>query len=214
MGEYIEACKTTEYRDGTIKKITVPAGAILVARINDNYHAVSNRCTHLGGDLSAGTLDAEGSWHLEYQGLSGLRLVPPEHHSGKHLLTVKSVTERPDGSKVSVSQTLPLEITGVVDTPMLRLSAERGYEDRPVALDIKAGLADTDGSEVLDLEVSAVPVDAVISAGAPLGAGPWRLSAGDLERLTLIPPEDWSGQAVVDSIQQGDKIVSVKIEAG
>ena len=150
--------------------------------------------------LSAGTSDAVGVWHLGPEDLTGLRLTPPRHHSGKHRLIVKAVVERPGGSKLGVSQSLPLEIAGVVDTPMLRLKAESGYEDRPVALGIEAELADPDGSEVLDIEISAVPEGAVVSADTPLGVGPWRLTAGDLERLTLIPPPDWSGTALLDVV--------------
>ena len=59
MGNFIEAGKTTDYQNGTKKKVQVQGQEILLARIDDNYYGVSNRCPHLGGDLSAGRLEGK-----------------------------------------------------------------------------------------------------------------------------------------------------------
>jgi nitrite reductase/ring-hydroxylating ferredoxin subunit len=57
MGSFVEAGKTSEFRDGTKKKVSVQGHEILLARVEDGYYAVGNRCTHLGGDLTAGKLE-------------------------------------------------------------------------------------------------------------------------------------------------------------
>jgi 3-phenylpropionate/trans-cinnamate dioxygenase ferredoxin subunit len=57
MGTFVEAGKTGEFKDVMMKKVTVQDKEILVARVEDKYYAVSNRCTHFGGDLSRGKLE-------------------------------------------------------------------------------------------------------------------------------------------------------------
>jgi len=57
MGNFIEAGKTGEFKDGTSKKTLVQGQEILLARVEGSYYAVGNRCPHLGGDLSAGKLE-------------------------------------------------------------------------------------------------------------------------------------------------------------
>lgn len=57
MGNYVEIARTSEFSDGDKKKLIVQGHEIMLARVGENYYAVNNRCPHLGGDLSAGTLE-------------------------------------------------------------------------------------------------------------------------------------------------------------
>jgi 3-phenylpropionate/trans-cinnamate dioxygenase ferredoxin subunit len=57
MGDFAEVGKTTEFEDGTMKKLQVQGQEILLVKAGDRYYAASNRCPHLGGDLSAGKLE-------------------------------------------------------------------------------------------------------------------------------------------------------------
>jgi len=41
---------------GSMQKVTEDGKEILIARVGDKYYAARNRCTHMGGNLSAGTL--------------------------------------------------------------------------------------------------------------------------------------------------------------
>ena len=59
MGSFIEAGKTGEYQDGSKKRVTIEGQEILLARVGENYYAVSNRCTHLRGRLAAGVLEGK-----------------------------------------------------------------------------------------------------------------------------------------------------------
>ena len=57
MAKYIKVGNTGEFSDGSRKKVTVEGQEVLVARVGSSYYAVGNRCTHMGGDLSAGQLE-------------------------------------------------------------------------------------------------------------------------------------------------------------
>ena len=57
MGKYVAAGRTGELTDGAKKKITVEGQEIMLARVGSDYYAVGNRCPHMKGDLSAGTLE-------------------------------------------------------------------------------------------------------------------------------------------------------------
>jgi len=57
MGELIEAGKTSEFSNGMKKKVQLQGHEVLLVKIGDSYYAVSNRCPHMGGDLSKGSLE-------------------------------------------------------------------------------------------------------------------------------------------------------------
>lgn len=57
MGEYMEAGRTSDFLNGTKKKVILGEKEILLAMAGGHYYAVSNNCPHMNGDLSAGTLE-------------------------------------------------------------------------------------------------------------------------------------------------------------
>jgi 3-phenylpropionate/trans-cinnamate dioxygenase ferredoxin subunit len=57
MGSYIEIGKTDDLENGAKRKVLIQGQEILLARVGDKYYATQNRCPHMGGDLSAGTLE-------------------------------------------------------------------------------------------------------------------------------------------------------------
>lgn len=68
MSDFIDIASTSEVLDGTMKKSIVEGREILLAREEDRYYAVDNRCPHMGGDLSQGIL-------------KGTMVTCPLHHS-------------------------------------------------------------------------------------------------------------------------------------
>lgn len=54
---YLKIASTGELKTGEKKKILVEGKTILLARIDNEFYAVDDRCTHLGGSLSEGTLE-------------------------------------------------------------------------------------------------------------------------------------------------------------
>jgi 3-phenylpropionate/trans-cinnamate dioxygenase ferredoxin subunit len=57
MGTFVEAGKTSEFKDGMMKEVEVQGKKILLAKIKDKYYATNGRCTHFGGNLSRGVLE-------------------------------------------------------------------------------------------------------------------------------------------------------------
>jgi 3-phenylpropionate/trans-cinnamate dioxygenase ferredoxin subunit len=55
-GSFVAAGKTGELKDGEKKKVGIGGQEIMLARVGDKYYAIANRCPHMGGDLSMGTL--------------------------------------------------------------------------------------------------------------------------------------------------------------
>ena len=68
MGDLIELGKIDELSSGTMKMVMVKGHEILLARVGEKYYAVDNRCPHMGGNLSQGTLE-------------GTVVTCPRHHS-------------------------------------------------------------------------------------------------------------------------------------
>lgn len=68
MNDFVEVAKSDELADGTMKRVSVRGQEILVARVGDRYYSADNRCPHMGGNLSQGTLE-------------GTILTCPRHHS-------------------------------------------------------------------------------------------------------------------------------------
>ena len=64
----IEIARTNELGDGGMKSVKVEGREILLARVGDKFYAVQNRCPHMGGNLSQGTLQ-------------GTVVTCPRHHS-------------------------------------------------------------------------------------------------------------------------------------
>ena len=57
MGNLVEAGKASDFKDGTMKEVTVQGTGILLARVGGKYYATANRCPHFGGNLSRGRLE-------------------------------------------------------------------------------------------------------------------------------------------------------------
>jgi len=143
-----------------------------------------------GATLSAGTDNGNGTWTLSSGDLEGLTITPADDFSGSFDLGVTA--QSADGEDVAVTtDSLTVDVAGVADAPTLDVADASGSEDSAIALDIDAGL--TDSNEVLTVTISGVPDGATLSAGTDNGDGTWTLSSGDLEGLTITPADDFSG---------------------
>ena len=54
---FVKIAETSEKPSGQTKSFKIEEKEILVANINGAYYAISNICSHMGGDLSKGTLE-------------------------------------------------------------------------------------------------------------------------------------------------------------
>jgi 3-phenylpropionate/trans-cinnamate dioxygenase ferredoxin component len=57
MSGFVEVAKDGELKDGGMKKVGAGGKDLLLARVGGKYYAADNKCPHLGGDLSGGTLE-------------------------------------------------------------------------------------------------------------------------------------------------------------
>jgi 3-phenylpropionate/trans-cinnamate dioxygenase ferredoxin subunit len=57
MGNLIEVLKTTDIANGQMKPVSVKEQEVLIARVSNEYYAISNICPHRGGRLSDGILN-------------------------------------------------------------------------------------------------------------------------------------------------------------
>lgn len=57
MTEPITITTTDQIKPGEVKSFSVGNRQILVARQDDTYYAADNKCPHMGGNLSKGTLE-------------------------------------------------------------------------------------------------------------------------------------------------------------
>jgi len=78
MAEDIMVTTTDQLANGEMKSFKVSGKEILIAREGDTYYAAENRCPHMGGNLSKGSLEG----HI---------ITCPLHHSQFDLATGKVI---------------------------------------------------------------------------------------------------------------------------
>lgn len=53
----VKVAETSEIPDGKMKMVKIGDREFLIVNIDGHYHAIGNKCTHAGGDLSKGSLE-------------------------------------------------------------------------------------------------------------------------------------------------------------
>ncbi|MEQ8829828.1 MAG: hypothetical protein RLW87_08470, partial [Alphaproteobacteria bacterium] len=142
-----------------------------------------------GAELSAGTVNDDGSVTLTVDQLDGLTITPPANSDADFTLTVAvTTTDADSGDTATVTETLAVTVDAVADTPSLTVDAASGSEDSAIALDITSALTDQDGSETLSITITGIPEGATLSAGTVNEDGSVTLSVDQLDGLTITPP--------------------------
>ena len=78
-------------------------------------------------------------------------------------------------------------VNAVADVPLLSVAEARGDQDAAIPLAITAAVTDRDGSESLHVDIADLPMGATLSDGVLVAVGHYRLSAGQLDGLTITP---------------------------
>ena len=151
-----------------------------------------------GAVLSAGTIQADGTWLLSPEDLADLTITPPSNSDGEIQLTVTAIATEVNpsptdptvvGGPATTTETIDLQIDAVADTPTLTVDTSIvADEDDAIALNISGELLDNDGSETLVVQISGLPAGSSLSAGTDLGDGTWTLTQNELAGLTLFTP--------------------------
>jgi 3-phenylpropionate/trans-cinnamate dioxygenase ferredoxin subunit len=55
--EFVKAIDTSEIPANKMVMVVLGGREILLANVDGTYHAIANRCTHMGGNLSKGVLN-------------------------------------------------------------------------------------------------------------------------------------------------------------
>ena len=53
---FIKVAQTSEIAPGSMKKVICDGKEILLVNLGGSFYAISHKCTHMGGNLSEGTL--------------------------------------------------------------------------------------------------------------------------------------------------------------
>lgn len=166
--------------------------ASLVDNDGSEVLAITITGVPLNATLSAGIDNSNGTWTLTPAQLTNLTITPPNNYSGSFNLSI-TATSSENATTAPITLQLPVTVAGIPDTPSLSVQAASGDENSAIALNINAALTDTDGSEILSVTISGVPVGATLSAGTNNGNGTWTLTQAQLTNLTLTPPQNFSG---------------------
>ncbi len=122
---------------------------------------------------------------------------PHEHVSGTDTFTYTVDDFFGNTSNIG---TVDLTIIAVADAPTVSAEIVAGDQDTPLALNITAGLVDTDGSEVLTVRIVGVPIGSALSAGTQVSTDTYEVDAADLPGLMLTPPAGFSGDVTLSII--------------
>lgn len=68
MSGFVDVAGVTDIEEGSLHKIELEGQEILLVKVRGSFYAVQDRCQHMGGDLSLGTIE-------------GTTVTCPRHHS-------------------------------------------------------------------------------------------------------------------------------------
>ena len=108
MDSFIKVGRTSEFADGTLKEVAVEGREILLARVEDSYYAVNNRCPHMGARLSQGKLEDT--------------VVTCPRHGSRYDLKNGSVVRWLQGSGIASAVGAALRSSRPLDTYRVRVS--------------------------------------------------------------------------------------------
>jgi hypothetical protein len=125
--------------------------------------------------------------------LAGLRVLPPLHSDVDFSLTVTATATEGAGGSAATVGSIAVTVDAVADAPTLTVGAANGNEDTAIALPVATALVDADGSEVLALTVSSIPVGATLTDGtnsftATAGNTTATITGWNLAQLRITPP--------------------------
>ncbi|MFC3127674.1 hypothetical protein ACFOD4_21635 [Pseudoroseomonas globiformis] len=181
------------------RPIALTLGGALVDHDGSETLSLVLRGMPEGTRLSAGVNNGDGSWTLRPDQLAGLTLMPPLNWSGRMQLTlVGYAMEAADGGHASSHTEFNVHVAGVADMPLVDAGeGSRGLEGGLLAVDLRAQLADRDGSEQLVVTVAGVPEGGSFTAGMRLADGRWSIPGEALGDLGFRPPAFYSGTLVL-----------------
>jgi large repetitive protein len=212
----------TVLEDGTV---LLPISAQLADRDGSEYLVVtvSGIPSDWGVTLNGGTYNAStGIWSITLPAGSdftgGPILTPPANSDvdASSFVVIATSYEVAGGPGADILDTANVIVDAVADMPNLTVvSVANGEQDNPVLLNIASSLNDLDGSEVLSVVITGVPVGATLSAGVQQPDGSWLLTSAQLTGLQVIPATGYVGSFTLhvtststESVTDGETILT------
>ncbi len=150
----------------------------------------------IGTTLNKGLIRGDGtSWSLRPSEVTGLTLTPPHDFSGTMDLTITAITVNAGSNAPPITRSIAFKVTvaGVADAPIMGISHSSGLEDSAIGVHI--GVGPSDPSETVSVNISSdAPAGAVFNQGNQNADGSWTLSPAQLNRLTITPPPNYTGE--------------------
>ena len=165
----------------------------------------TNEDIALGGLLAASDPDSdELTFSLSAEGApaNGTVIINPDgsylytpdrNYSGSDSFSF----EVTDESGATSTANVRIDVAPVADAPDVNMDDVVGDEDSAIPLNVHASLADS-GEEIAFVSIERVPAGATLSAGTDNGDGTWTLAPEDIDGLTIIPPQNSSGDFDLD----------------
>ncbi len=176
---------------------TATAPAPLASGTEDTAYIVSKTSLLAGfSDADGDTLNVFGlsatNGNVQDIGNGTFSITPTADFHGAVTLNYHVI----DGRGGSVAAVQNYTIAAVADTPTLGLTQPESSEGNgAISLSISSALTDLDGSEVLSITITGVPVGWSLSAGTVINeeTGTYQLSAAQLADLAITPAAGASG---------------------
>ncbi|MEO0479818.1 MAG: Ig-like domain-containing protein [Planctomycetota bacterium] len=150
----------------------IPDGAVLSDGTGNTFTASS------GNGFEVDVL----GWDLDE-----LTVTPPADDDADFTLHITGESTESDGGATRTTEAdLAVTVTAVADDPTIGTTAGAGLEEAAISFQIDPQLTDTDGSEVLTVEIRDIPVGATITDG--LGGHSFTATAGN----TSVEVSDWT----------------------
>ncbi|MEM7468045.1 MAG: hypothetical protein AAF387_14315, partial [Pseudomonadota bacterium] len=157
-----------------------------------NYEDISVTVSGLPAEarLTAGEEMSNGDWSLNAEDIPNLGIIPALHDDSDFVLSISY-----SGKDVAPKfESVNVTVFPIADAPQVFVNSTAGTEDTATPLDLGGLLIDLDTSESLSYVIDELPEGAILSAGlANPTTGRWTLTEDMLDGLTVIPPQDFSG---------------------
>jgi len=194
-----ETVPGSDYKSSTIDEDAhIPLHINAVLQDTDGSEAIASvKLTGIpaGSTLSAGTLNADGSYSVPVKDLGSLTLTPPKDFAGKiHLQVEMVITDSTDGhvvDTITTTASLEVDVNAVAEIPTLHMHDLTTDEDHgPLALGMALDL-NIDPSETQSVVINGLPDGVSLSAGTKQADGSWLLTPAELAGLKLITPPNY-----------------------
>ncbi|MCP4090575.1 MAG: hypothetical protein GY746_12430, partial [Gammaproteobacteria bacterium] len=156
-----------------------------------------------------------GGWIITDNDFSNLMLYPALHCGDDFQLHVNAIVKDSSGREETTVTSIDVKVEAVADTPDLEVIDIEGMEDIGIASGIRGILEDTDGSEMIRIEIDGLPAGAGFSHGYIGADGLLHVRGDDIAKLDISSPphsdDEFSLTVNVYSVEQenGDEAAGV-----